>query len=109
MRRVLIIRSNQLLASGVESLLLQKNNMIVKSAALDDEKSIWAEIRAFRPDVLILDESLVALDTPALLSLIQDFSNLRIVVVDIRANTLHIYDKRDVFVKQADDVIKVIQ
>jgi chemotaxis response regulator CheB len=109
MRRVLIIRSNQLLAAGVESLLLQKNDVILMSVALNNEMAIRAEIGTFRPDVLILDESQVDPDLAVLLTLIKDFPDLRIVVVNTDANKLHIYEKHDVFVKKAKDLIAFVQ
>ena len=109
MRRVLVIRSNQLLAVGVESLILQKNNMIVMSAAFDDVQAIRTEIESFHPDVLILDDSLKILDLPALFGLIKEFANLRVVVVNVEANELHVYERHVVSVKPSNEFIAVIQ
>lgn len=109
MKRVLVLRSDLLIAQGVENLLLQVNELEVKSTALIDEKSIRKELNVFHPDVLILDDSLLVSEQQTWLSLFEKFFSLRVVIIDLRSNQLHIYDKHKFMINKASDLIKVIQ
>lgn len=108
MRRILFLRTDQLITEGVESLLMQETSLEMKTVILNDAKSIRVELDAFRPDVLILDESLFVSDLFTHLNLFKDFSSLRVVVINTSSNQLHVYDKHDVTVKKASDLIAAI-
>lgn len=103
------MRSDLLVSVGVENLLMQEDSLEVMRAELYDERSIREELEAFRPDVLVLDESLLVPDLSTLLRLFKDYSDLRIVIINTSSNWLHIYDNYNIKIKNASDLIAVIQ
>ena len=109
MRRVLVIQSDIVLAIGVESLLLREKdlNMIVRS--LGDGTGLREEFERFQPEVLVVFENTDLSDLQLLINLIKDFANMRIVVLDADGDRARVYDKHDILIKEASDLIATVR
>jgi DNA-binding NarL/FixJ family response regulator len=96
------------LTSGVENLLIRQNGMNIMSTALSDWATLANEIERFHPDVLIFDTSLRFTDLTSLLDLLKDTPELRVVVMNVHDNRVHVYDKREIIIKHASDLVAAI-
>ncbi|NLG71838.1 MAG: hypothetical protein GX495_07340 [Chloroflexi bacterium] len=108
MKRILIIHGNRLLSLGVESLLAEVQGLVVKGIAYAASNRLASELNRFRPDMLIVDQSLLLADRPFVLDLIEEHPDLPIMTLDMHRNVLHIYQKSEITVSCKADLIAAI-
>ncbi|MFQ5399831.1 MAG: hypothetical protein ACE5E7_09560 [Anaerolineae bacterium] len=92
--RVLIIGNGSLLGAGIQSLLINENNLVVFGTSPNSEANLYLEFRRFQPDIVVMDGSANPVNTTRLLSLLADSTCLRVVRVSANDDWIHIYDKR---------------
>lgn len=107
-KRILIIHGNRLLSLGVESLLAEVQGLVVKGIAYAASNRLASELNRFRPDMLIVDQSLLLADRPFVLDLIEEHPDLPIMTLDMHRNVLHIYQKSEITVSCKADLIAAI-
>jgi chemotaxis response regulator CheB len=106
---VLVLKSDALLKRAVLSLMnLEKELEIVVSEAVDINK-LATDVSKINPNVVLLSESqpLAAKETVA--QLLVSHPKIRIVIVSVNTNWLHIYDKEDKLLTKLEDLLTVIK
>lgn len=109
MQRVLVVGNASLLGAGIESLLAEEPDLMVIGKISDDKAELIKEIRHLQADVVVLHETGEVADPGDLLALLEDYPQLRIVVIGLSDNLIYVYDKHRVLVAQASDLIAVIR
>jgi chemotaxis response regulator CheB len=108
LKRVLIIQCESLLGAGVESLLTGLGKMLVEGVEQDDLGAIIAAIQAQKPDVIIMDEKTLANHALEFLQFLEQYPQLRVVVVNSHHNYLQVFDKRLIPIETSTDLLAVI-
>ena len=109
MQRVLIVQNGPLLCAGIQRLLAGELGLEVLSSSPQDRVELTQEVRRTQPDVVVLDEVSHLVDPASLLALLNTDSTLRVVVVSANDNLVRIYDKEQVLITQATDLINIIR
>lgn len=107
--RILIVQSKSILVAGLISLLQQDGRFEVMSSLYKNKKYLNTVIEQFHPEAVIIDSCLGKSKIGNLLSLIESFPQIRILVVSLGESQVEIYEKQNQAVNYIDDLIKVIQ
>jgi len=67
------------------------------------------EIERYRPDVIIIDDSAVHTGILEFCELLMNYPRLRVLVIGIEENVVQVYEKREITVTNATDLIQEIQ
>jgi DNA-binding NarL/FixJ family response regulator len=109
LKRILVIQSNHLLAAGILNLLNREMDLIVHDSSCDDEVSLLERIKDIKPAVLVMDESSHLTDHISFFSNLNDYPDLRVIVIAERKNLMHILEIQKLEVMRATDLITAIR
>ena len=109
MKRILVIQSQCLLAAGIFSLLSRELDLHVFEASVGDEMTLLEVLQKIKPTVMVLEASSPFCAQSSLLSPFQHCSDLRVIVVDERRNRMHIYEKRELEIGRAADLVTAVR
>jgi hypothetical protein len=106
--RVLIVHSGLILTAGIEDILARQKNLIVKGISSQEYSAVLREIAVFRPGILILDERPKPGDLTVLFERLKGDPNPKIICVNKHNNRIVIYEKTEIEVTRASDLIEII-
>ena len=109
MRCVLLVQCDTVLAAGVESHLRNEPGFCIRTCAVSDESLLEKEIRHLHPEVVLMDNSLHLDNQSMWVAIFKDFPRLQILVLDVSSDQLQIYQKRDVMLTGASELIDIIR
>jgi DNA-binding NarL/FixJ family response regulator len=109
LKNVLVINNKDLLSGGVVSLLCHQDDFIVVNKDVIDESALNNAMEELRPDVVIVNESLLSTYPSTLLGWLKVFPETRLIMLDENENLLHIYEKKEIVVEQSLDLIATIR
>ena len=109
MLRVLIVENQLLLGAGLQRLLSDETDLDVIGISPRNQLELVQEIRQLKPDVVFLDRDSRLIDATDLLSFLEDFLELRVVVINTNDHLAHIYNRRETQLCQATDLFDIIQ
>jgi CheY-like chemotaxis protein len=106
--RVLVLYSGSLIAQGVGAMLRELS--LVETAAIDiEEPDALERARATQPDVVVVDMSELRGPCQKLfLDLLDEFPTLRVVCLRPEGDTVDVFRKQRVCVRQAQDLIATL-
>ena len=107
--RVLICHCDSLLGLGIESIFSDYGEIMIESCSPKNEQEYFTLVDRFQPEVVILGECSPLASDPQLSNILQRAPQLRVIVASREDNWLHIYQKQDVLLKDASDLIEFIQ
>ena len=107
-RRILVLYSGSLIAQGVGAMLRKLSP--VETAAIDIEEPDAVErARATQPDVVVVDMSELKGPCQELfLGLLEEFPTLRVVCLRPEGDTVDVFHKQRLYVRQAQDLIAAL-
>ena len=108
-QRVLIIDNDTLLEAGIRSLLEREADLEISTTHASDEAELAAQIQRVRPDVVILEEASNCVPTARLLASLRKFGSVRVVEVSSEHNLMRTYDKNQIWLAKAVDLLCVIR
>lgn len=106
-KRILVLESDRLLAASIASLLFSRAEYEV-TATTARSLACFDELDPLEPEVVILDEELLAANISAVIRLVDRHPEVRLIVLRLRDNKLHVFDKRIVQVKQIGDFLDLL-
>ena len=109
LKSILIVNGESYFGKGVESLLLRHPDLTVDSTTFFDGNSLNYEIENCRPNVVILDESLLTSNRIDLSHLLMGYPKMRVLVLGIHDNRLSIYDHQELIVSNSNDLVSAIE
>ena len=106
-KKILVLESEKLLAASMLSLLASRtefdvSHTTVTSLACLDPPDVPP------PDVIILDEELLAANLLAVVKLADRYPELRLIVIGLKKNKLQVFDKHMVKVRQSSDFLDLL-
>jgi len=81
---------------------------MVMNSNPEDEASLSQNVKGFRPDVIIVDETNSFRDPNRLMALLREFPEVRLMVININSSLVHIYAKQEIQVAKATDLVAAI-
>jgi chemotaxis response regulator CheB len=93
---------------AVTSLLASEANLRVVASEAVDFKGLLAEIKCVKPDVILLEESMLMVTNTSIVELLDTFFELRVVVVSENNNWLQVFRKNTRLITSAADLIQAI-
>jgi len=109
LERVLVIQSKHLLAAGILSLLNREVDLNVFDATCNDVTTLIEQIRNIKPSVLVMDDSSHLAEHISIIPLLNDYPDLRVIIIGERKNRMHIYEIQELEVGRAADLITAIR
>lgn len=106
-KRVLVLESEKLLPAAVLSLLAARSEFDVTSIGFNSFVSL-KQVDHCEPDVIIMDEELVTNNITAVMRLVDRHPKVRLIVVGLEDNKLHVFDKHIVQIKNVSDFMAQI-
>ena len=106
-KKILVLESEKLLATAIASLLASRpeyevaNTTVSSLAYLDQHDSP-------QPDVVILEEELLAANISAVIKLADRHPKLRLIVLGLNDTKVHVFDKQLVQVGQVSDFLELL-
>jgi DNA-binding NarL/FixJ family response regulator len=104
----MVVENQSVFGAGVQRLLAGAAGLEVIEFSPGDYAELIQEIRRVQPDVIVLDEVTHLADPIRLLSFLQGHPELRLMVVSPNDNLVRVYDKYQVLVTQAADLISIV-
>lgn len=104
-RQILVLESENLLTASILSLLTPRTEYDVSSVTLKTLES-FDQPNGHKPDVIIMEEVQMVANIAAVMELVDRFPKLRLIVLGLDNNKLHIFDKQIVQVGQVSDFLE---
>ena len=104
-RQILVLENEKLLAAAVCSLLAAWPNFDVTVVTCNGLTSLEEQLDHTVPDVIIVDEETVATQITAVMQVVDRYPKLRLIVLGLGDNHLHVFDKRIVQIREVNDFI----
>jgi len=108
-RRVLVVQDDSLLSSGVLRLLSSETGLRVVGTRPTNEGALIAKVARFRPDVVLLEATSHLTNPTRLLSLVEHYPALRVVVMSPDRNVAEMYDRTEVAMAEVANLLAVIR
>jgi chemotaxis response regulator CheB len=103
------MKQDSLLNRALASALLRSDCEIkIIPSSANDAKSLITETSKFKPDIVIIGESMPLARKDALGSLLMSYPEMRVVVVSEDTNWLHIFHKTDKLMTRQADLLDVL-
>jgi DNA-binding NarL/FixJ family response regulator len=106
-KQILVLESEKLLAASILSLLESRSEFDVTSTTVSS-LACMDQADSPGPDVVILEEELLAANILAVVKLAEQYPELRLIVIGPKTNKLHVFDKQIVQVRQVSDFLKLL-
>ena len=107
LKKVLVVHSDLMLGAGIENLLAREKDILVMGTSVTTNMS--SDIDKFRPNVIVLDETLSFEDLGRVFDLLKDCPELRVMVINLQDNRVNIYNKREISISQSTDLVYAIK
>ncbi len=105
--KVYIVFHHALFAQAIRSLLRGRRAMRVIGMESETTKALEA-VRSLQPDVIIVEESDVSIQSPSLQAILQRHPAGRVVALDLDHNFATLYDRHRVVTTQPADLVRAI-
>jgi chemotaxis response regulator CheB len=106
-KKILVLESEQLLATGIFSMLAARPEFLVTKTAVSSLASLDLS-GSLQPDVVILEEGILAANILAVISLTNCLRNLRLIVFKLSDTTIHVFDKQTIQVRCISDFTELL-
>jgi chemotaxis response regulator CheB len=108
-RRVLVVQGDSLLSSGVLRLLSNETGLRVVGARPASEGALITKVARFRPDVVLLEATSHLTNPTRLLSLVEHYPTLRVVVMSPDRDVAEMYDRTEIAMAEVANLLAVIR
>jgi len=109
LKRVLLIRCDDLISGGIASLLKRAPDINLLNITINDIPHLINKINEFCPSILVLKSNLKFIAPSSMIDLLSKFPNLRILLIDESKNIIHVYEKQEVQVTQSTDLLGLVR
>jgi DNA-binding NarL/FixJ family response regulator len=107
--RIFIISDHLMFSYGLEC-LLHKENEVEVIGRETSIKEAATSIKSLQPDIIIVDNDEIALDTVAeLLRLVHGNPEVKIIHVSLQSNNLYVYQATYTRVQSVEDLVQAIK
>ena len=109
-RSILIWGNEDILSSSIE-LFLDANEKwnVVNLSNKDDLEALTMAVDATQPDIVIINHGYQNDLTNLPLQFLMDHPGIKVITLNLENNAMEVYSKQEILVKQASDLIAVIE
>jgi DNA-binding NarL/FixJ family response regulator len=109
-KMIVIWGSENILSSSIELFLADKADWkVVRISNKEDLDALILAVEATKPDIVIIHQGCHADPTNLPLQWLQDHPAIKVITISLEDNLLDVYSKQKKKVKQASDLISVIE
>ncbi len=106
-KKILVLESKKLMSAGLLSMLELRSEFSVEQTTADSLGSLEQPCNV-QPDVVILDEEVLAANLMALVQLTRHHPKLCLVVLSLNGNHIHIFDKQTIQISSVNDFVQML-
>jgi DNA-binding NarL/FixJ family response regulator len=108
MKRIFMLSSHPLFSQGVESLLRRETGLEIVGREADADQAL-ERIKELRPDVVVLDSADLRDPMPVVMRIFREGVGAKVISLNLKDDTMHVYRGEQRVVKQVEDLVKVIK
>ncbi|MBM4467201.1 MAG: response regulator transcription factor [Chloroflexi bacterium] len=108
MKRIFMLSSHPLFSQGVESLLRRETGLEIVGREADADQAL-ERIKELQPDVVVLDSADLRDPMPVVMRIFREGVGAKVISLNLKDNTMHVYRGEQRVVKQVEDLVKVIK
>ena len=109
-KKIVVWGSEDILSSSIEFFLAAKEDWnVVSISNHEDLDALISAVETTQPDIVIINQACNADLTNLPLQLLQDHPAIKVITIGLENNVMDVYSKQKVLVKQAADLITVIE
>jgi DNA-binding NarL/FixJ family response regulator len=109
MPHILILECELLLGAGLKSLLAEETTLNIRGISANNRVELLEQIVQLQPDVIVLDALSSLVEPGQLLTAFNTYSkSLRLLAVNTNDNQVCIYDRRQILLTRAHDMIELM-
>ena len=109
LKRILVIRSQHLVAMHIEYLLKRVEEFSVESIQSSDIGSVVESVELFQPEVIVMNSSLPISEISWWSKVLDRFDKLRIIIVHNDTNQIELFEKRELTLTSGDDLVETVR
>jgi len=94
--------------AGIQSLLSEKDTLEVIGMDVNHRDDLFRLIERTQPDVIIVDEGVLAPRLADLLKFLQRYPKKRTIILSLEENQIQIYDTKRIRLQQLEDFLAVL-
>ena len=106
-KKILVLESEKLLTASITSLLSSRSELDVMTTAKVSVAD-WDGLERARPDVVIVEERLLAANLLEIVKLAESHPKVRLIVVGPANSNVQVFDKQMVQVRQVSDFLGLL-
>jgi hypothetical protein len=107
-KKVLVLEADQVFGGAVVNLIANQDKLAVSSLRIKPHTDLLKELRKRSPDVVVVDDSIFPAISSSLFPLLQQFPDLKIVVVCTENNTMEVYTKHQLMISRSKDFLDIL-
>jgi len=107
--RILIVENQLLLGAGLQNLLSDEADLDVIGISPRNQLELVREIRQRQPDIVFLDEDSHLTDAIDLLTFLEDFHELQLIVVNANDHVVRIFNKQEIRLSRSTALFGIIR
>jgi hypothetical protein len=90
-------------------MLLRELDLVVKGTPLTSREALFCEIEQFKPHVILLDHSLQSSEFISSIFSLNEFPDIRLMVINSENNLVHVLDKYQIEVTRGKDLLNALR
>ena len=106
-KTAVLLGQESLLVCAVEFIL--KDWRVVRISSEESYQELLKNIEAVNPSVVIIQQDEQAFDVQLLMQLLQDCPGLKVITVNPENNSIQVYNKQRVWIKEAADLLSIVE
>lgn len=106
-KQILVLEDEKLATASILSLLASQSGLVVTNTTVSSLACL-EQAEGLKPDVVILEEELLAVNISAVVKLADRHPKLRLIVFNLNDNTLNVFDKQSVQIRQVNDFLELL-
>ena len=107
-KKILLFSSESLLGSAIRCLLSSDQELELTAVESEDLGELVGVSRKLKPDVIILEQSLLASYSGLLNRLLGGGKKSRVITLDENQNILHVYSGHEVALERSSDLLSIL-
>jgi hypothetical protein len=107
-KKVLVLETDQVFGGVFLNLIANQAHLVTTSLRVTSHTDLFHEVSSRNPDVVIVDDSIFSQIDNRLFSLLQQFPDLKIVVLCTEANHVEVYTKQQTIISRSQDFFNVL-
>ena len=108
-RSAILWGREDLLGNAIASLLNEIHDwQVIKILGNHDAKVLAREVKKANPKIVFINQGDSTDEFPPPIHLIQEFPELKIIVINLENNLVEVYNRQKIWIKEASDLLSIV-